>query len=316
MKEDAQKKKLRLLFAGTPDFAVPALQSLIDKHQVLAVFTQPDRPAGRGQALRASPVKALAEHHYIPVHQPLTLKSAEAADCIANYEADAMIVAAYGLILPSTILNLPKWGCLNIHASLLPRWRGAAPIQRAILAGDSQTGISIMQMDEGLDTGAVLSETSCVITEHDTSASLQEKLATLGAIALLEVLAQVGSLQAKTQNENLATYAAKLTKSEARLDWSYSAKHLDRAIRAYLPWPIAHTSWDDLTLRVWEAQALNLCSDAAPGTIIAADKTGLDVATGEGVLRITKIQWPGKTAITIAEALNAHKDLAPGVRLS
>ncbi|MDH4275833.1 MAG: methionyl-tRNA formyltransferase [Gammaproteobacteria bacterium] len=301
---------LRIIFAGTPEFAAQALRALLGTpHIVVAVYTQPDRPAGRGQQLRASPVKALALQQGLPVLQPASLKSTEEQAALRAFAADLMVVAAYGLLLPPAVLAIPRLGCINIHASLLPRWRGAAPIQRAILAGDAETGITIMQMDAGLDTGAMLLKVACPITDDDTAASLHDKLAELGGAALLHALARLPelSLHAQAQDSALATYAAKLRKEEGRLDWSQSASQLHRAVRAYNPFPIAQTAWGDQVLRIWQAQVLaSATTRATPGTVIAATKEGIDIATGDGVLRILRLQWPGGKPLSAAEFVNAR----------
>ncbi len=303
-------KKLKIIFAGTPDFAVPALQLLIEQHDVCAVFTQPDRRSGRGQQLMASPVKQLAQQQHIPVHQPVSL-TVEQQQIIANYQADIMVVAAYGLILPQAVLDLPRLGCVNIHASWLPRWRGAAPIHRAILAGDTETGISIMQMDKGLDTGDVICLEGCAISENETSLGLHDKLAALGAEAIIGALQQLidGTAVHTPQQDALATYADKLTKQEARLEWQQDALQLDRAIRAYNAWPIAFTEIDDTLLRIWQAQPIAAASNQTPGTIIGVDKCGIDVATGKGVLRLQKIQLPGKKVIGVSDMLNGQQSI-------
>ncbi|HEC18025.1 MAG TPA: methionyl-tRNA formyltransferase [Gammaproteobacteria bacterium] len=300
---------LNLLFAGTPEFAAHSLQALLDsEHQVLAVYTQPDRPAGRGRKLTASPVKALALEHDLPVLQPQTLREAEVQQALADWQADVLVVVAYGLILPQAVLDAPRLGCLNVHASLLPRWRGAAPIQRAILAGDTETGVTIMQMDAGLDTGDMLYKVSCPIEPTDTAATLHDRLAGLGATALVETLRRLdaGEVQPEKQDDAQATYAEKLQKSEALIEWSQSAEVLSRTVRAFNPWPVAFTRWHDQNLRIWFAQALKETRDAPPGTVLAESREGIDVATCEGVLRITQLQLPGGKALDAGQFLNAH----------
>ena len=304
-------KPLSIVFAGTPDFSVPALEALLrSKHRVVAVYTQPDRPAGRGQHVAMSAVKSCALRNQLPVEQPPTLRAPDGAARLASWSADLMVVVAYGLILPRTILHTPRLGCVNIHASLLPRWRGAAPIQRAILAGDTQTGATIMQMDEGLDTGPALLERATAIGDRETASQLHDRLAILGAQALLEALDAIasGSLRARPQPAEGATYAAKISKDEARIDWTLSAVQVDRQVRAFNSWPVAETSWQGKQLRVWEAVPLDSKSAAAsPGTVIATSAAGIDVATGAGVLRLTRVQVAGRKAMSAAQFLNAHR---------
>jgi len=302
---------LKLIFAGTPAFAAAALEALLaSRHEVVAVYTQPDRPAGRGRKLTPSPVKQTAEAAGLPVYQPADLKQTDTHAELATLEADVMVVVAYGLILPEAVLSIPRLGCLNIHASLLPRWRGAAPIQRAILAGDHDSGITIMQMDAGLDTGDSLNQQRLAIDARDTAASLHDRLAGLGASALLETLEQLaaGSVSATPQDEDAATYADKLSKAEAELDWQQSALLLDRQVRAFNPWPVAQTHWQDVVLRVWQASpaAEPVPPDTPPGSVLDADADGIRVATGDGVLVIEALQLPGKRRMTAAEFLNAH----------
>ena len=299
----------KIVFAGTPDFSVPPLQALMEGgHDVVAVYTQPDRPAGRGRKLTPSPVKRVAEAAGITVCQPLSLRSGEAQRHLRSFGADLMVVVAYGLILPKPILDAPRLGCVNVHASLLPRWRGAAPIQRAIIAGDRETGISIMQMDEGLDTGPVFLESRCPIERGETGGSLHDKLARLGAKALMEALPGIidGSSRPQVQDDARACYARKLEKGEAALAWDRSAAELDRQVRAFNPWPVAQCRMGDVVLRVWEAEPLGGEFDAPPGTVVETSKSGLDVATGDGVLRIRTLQLPGKRAMAAADFLNAH----------
>jgi methionyl-tRNA formyltransferase len=300
---------LRIVYAGTPDFAVPALQALLDSpHQVVAVYTQPDRPAGRGRKLRASPVKQLALEYGVAIEQPATLREDEVQEKLVAYAADVMIVAAYGLILPQAVLDIPRLGCLNIHGSLLPRWRGAAPIQRSIMEGDGETGVTIMQMDAGLDTGDMLLKKSLPITEQDTAASLHDHLAELGAVALLEVLdgLSVGKIEAEPQDEALATYAAKLSKAEAEIDWTQSAAQISRQIRGLNPWPVAQANYHDQTLRLWMAQSMAGSASATPGTVMEEGPEGIDVATGEGILRITRLQLPGGKPLAARDFLNGR----------
>jgi methionyl-tRNA formyltransferase len=297
---------VKIIFAGTPDFAASSLQSLLNSpHTVIAVYTQPDRPAGRGRKLAPSPVKQLASAQHIPVYQPLSLRDPQEQEILRELNADLMVVAAYGLILPVAVLNTPRLGCINVHASLLPRWRGAAPIQRAILAGDTTTGITIMQMDEGLDTGNMLSKLSCPIHPEDTAEQLHDRLATLGAEALLSVLsAEIPA--GEPQNPDHATYAAKLTKTEAEIDWSLSAIDIERRIRAFNPWPIAYTYLNKQPLRIWQACIIKTENISIPGTIIDANKSGIDVATSTDIIRLLSVQLPGGKKITASEFLNAH----------
>lgn len=293
---------LRIVFAGTPEFAAHHLQALLDSsHKVVAVYTQPDRPAGRGKKLRPSAVKQLAQKHSIAVEQPVSLKSSEQQAVLARYQADVMVVVAYGLILPQAILDTPQHGCINVHGSLLPRWRGAAPIQRAIWAGDQQSGVAVMQMEAGLDTGPVLLEETCQITADETSPSLYHKLEQLGPKALIKALDSLSTLQssAKPQIDGDATYATKLSKEEGQLDWQQDALQLARNVRAFVPWP---TAWFELdgfkggqsTVKVLQAEAIDGDAQAAPGTIVAANDQGIDIACGNGMLRVKQAQVPGK----------------------
>jgi len=297
---------MRIIFAGTPDFSVPALQALMaSPHEVVAVYTQPDRPLGRGRKLVHGPVKQVAIDHNIPVYQPLDFKSAESVE---ELQADLMVVVAYGLILPQAILDAPRLGCINIHASLLPRWRGAAPIQRAIIAADQQTGISIMQMNAGLDTGPVWLRREVDISANETGAHLHDRLAQLGAEALMDALALLGSdgRQAAAQVDEGVTYAHKLSKSEAAIDWSEPAALIHRKVCAYNSWPVAYTQLDGKQLRVWESRLVDGKSKAAPGRVVNSSPDGIDIATGEGLLRIIKLQLPGKRAMSAADFLNAR----------
>ncbi len=301
---------LRIVFAGTPDFSVAPLKALLaGEHRVVAVYSQPDRPAGRGRKLQAGPVKQTAVENDIPVLQPKSLKGeAEQAE-LAALKPDLMVVVAYGLLLPQAVLDIPRLGCINIHASLLPRWRGAAPIQRSILAGDDKTGVTIMQMEAGLDTGPMLHILDCPIDAGETGGSLHDKLAPLGAEALMQCLPAIadGSIEAETQDDTLACYAHKLSKEEAELDWNKSAEELERQVRAFTPWPVAQSQYQGGKLRVWNAVAVD--GQGKAGTVIAADKQGMDVACGQGVLRITQLQLPGKRAMAVADFLNAHDPL-------
>ncbi|HTI96483.1 MAG TPA: methionyl-tRNA formyltransferase [Rudaea sp.] len=303
---------LRLVFAGTPEFAVPHLRAcLAENVEIAAVYTQPDRPAGRGRALAASPVKQAALAAGLVVEQPESLKLPDAKARLRELNPDLLVVVAYGLILPRAVLAIPRLCCWNVHASLLPRWRGAAPIQRAILAGDTQTGVCLMRMAAGLDTGPVMLRREIDIAADDTGGSLHDKLAALGAQALGEGLrrTQAGeTLTAQPQPEAGVTYAHKLEKSEARLDWNESAIALERKVRAFDPWPVAEADLAGERVRVWGAQAMP-GSSASPGAVIAATKHGIDVACGEGALRVIRLQRAGGRVVTAADYLNARPEL-------
>ncbi|MND66349.1 Methionyl-tRNA formyltransferase [compost metagenome] len=311
--------KLKLIFAGTPDFAARHLAALLSSdHEVVAVYTQPDKPAGRGQKLTASPVKELALAHALPVYQPASLRNEEAQAELAALGADLMVVVAYGLILPKAVLDTPRLGCLNVHGSLLPRWRGAAPIQRAIWAGDAETGVTIMQMDVGLDTGAMIRKVSCPIAFDETSASLYDKLAELGPQALVDTLDAMaaGDTTAEAQDDTLANYAQKLSKEEARIDWSMEAVAIERCIRAFNPWPISWFEVAEQTIKVWQAEVIDSDHGQPAGTLLKADKQGIDVATGKGVLRLLTLQPPGKKAMSVPDLLNSRRDwFEPGTQL-
>ena len=299
---------LRLIFAGTPDFAALHLRALIEsKHQLRAVYTQPDRPAGRGRKLQAGPVKQLAGQAGVPVRQPPSLKDADVQAEMAALQADVMIVVAYGLILPQAILDIPARGCLNVHASLLPRWRGAAPIQRAIEAGDETTGITIMQMDAGLDTGAMLATADCPVASH-SAASLHDELARLGPPLLLSVLEDLDSYLAgaQQQDDSAATYAQKIEKAEGALDWSLPAEVLARRVRAFNPFPVCFSHLAGERVRIWEAQPLPGGAGGDAGSIVHTDDKGIVVACGEGELYITSLQLPGGKRLPVAEILRAH----------
>jgi methionyl-tRNA formyltransferase len=311
-------KPLKIVFAGTPEFAALHLQSLINsEHDVIAVYSQPDRPAGRGNKLQTSAVKQLAVEHTIPVFQPQSLKTQEAQLTLAELQADIMIVVAYGLILPTAVLNSPKLGCLNVHGSLLPKWRGAAPIQRSIWAGDTETGVTIMQMDEGLDTGAILFKQSLSITKEDTSVSLYQRLAEIGPKALLETLTKLHELQALTQDDELASYAKKLSKEEAKIDWNIPAEQLERNIRAFNPWPVAFFSLNGSNIKVYASDVVQNDNPNIPaGQIVKSDKQGILIATSNKCLLLTKLQLPGKKPMLAADVLNGRADwFAVGVSL-
>lgn len=298
---------MKIIFAGTPQFAANALSALSVKHQVVAVLTQPDRPAGRGMHLTASPVKQLAMQQGLPVFQPTTLKTTDTQQTIAALGADVMVVAAYGLILPKAVLSMPRLGCLNIHASLLPRWRGAAPIQRAILAGDSETGITIMQMDEGLDTGAMLLRHACPIAANDTAQTLHDKLAGMGASCIQEALRllQEGYLVSVEQDNSAASYAAKLLKSEAKIDWRNDAVQIERAVRAYNPFPVCQTALNGMIIKIWQASLHLVEHNREPGTILDAGKAGISVACGKGVLNLDVLQRPGGKVQSVSQFMQS-----------
>jgi len=308
-------KSLNIIFAGTPDFAAQHLQAILNsQHNVIAVYTQPDKPAGRGKKLQASPVKQLAEQNNIPVYQPKSLRKEEAQFELKALNADVMVVVAYGLILPKAVLDAPRLGCLNVHGSILPRWRGAAPIQRSIWAGDAQTGVTIMQMDEGLDTGDMLHKVYCDILPTETSTSLYNKLAELAPSALIDVLDNLenGKFIAEKQDDSQSNYAEKLSKEEAQLDWSLPAMQLERNIRAFNPWPIAYFSTEDKdgnpqTLKVYQAEVLPH-QDKPEGTILSADKNGIQIATVDGVLNLLQLQPAGKKPISAQDLLNGRAE--------
>ncbi|WP_445372784.1 methionyl-tRNA formyltransferase [Methylomonas sp. HW2-6] len=299
---------MKIVFAGTPEFAVPTLQTLIDSpHEVVAAYTQPDRPAGRGRKLTASPIKDLALTAGIPVAQPENFKTAEAIQALADLKPELLVVVAYGLILPQAVLDIPKFGCINVHGSLLPRWRGAAPIHRAVMAGDAKTGVTIMKVVKKLDAGDMLLKLECPISADATSSELHDRLAELGAQGLLQVVDMIerGALQAEAQDESLVTYAHKLEKQEALIDWRQSAVELDRKIRGLNAWPVAQTTFSGQILRVWRSEVLEKAATLAPGAIDSSAQA-LDVATGDGMLRLLEVQLPGGKRINGKDFLNAH----------
>lgn len=312
----SSERSLRVIYAGTPDFAVPALQALIDsRHEVVAVYTQPDRRAGRGRKLVFGPVKQLAVDNAIPVEQPESLRNKAAREVLQSYNADVMVVAAYGLILPQKVLDIPRYGCLNIHGSLLPRWRGAAPIQRAIAAGDAETGVTIMQMAKGLDTGDMLHKVVVPITANDGGQRIHDRLATDGATALMTVLDQLcsGELQPEVQDDAFANYAHKLSKAEAQIDWTQSAIEIDRMIRAFDAWPTAFTLYQGKPLRFMASTVVEGAKGVSgnaqavpPGTVIAESREGIDITTGDGVVRILRLQMAGGKALAVADFVNAR----------
>ncbi len=299
---------MKIIFAGTPEFAVPSLQLLLDsEHEVCAVYTQPDRPAGRGRKLQPGPVKSLALSADIPVLQPLTFKTEDELNQLLAFKADLMVVVAYGMILPQTVLDAFPLGCINVHGSLLPRWRGAAPIQRALMAGDEKTGVTIMQIVRKLDAGDMLHKEEYVVGPEDTASDLHDHLAHLGAIGLAKVLAQIeaGTLHAERQDESLVTYAEKLEKAEADIDWTQPARQLSLKVRGLNAWPVAQTQYQNQVLRIWRAQAIDEESDLVPGTVRCTHKT-IDVAAGAGWLRLLEVQLPGGKRIPAQAFLAAH----------
>ena len=308
-----------VVFAGTPEFAVPSLEMLAaGPHRVAAVYTRADRPSGRGRRMSPSAVKAAATGLGIPIEQPGTLSGREARRRLAGYRPDLIVVAAYGLILPPEILELPPAGCINVHASLLPRWRGAAPIQHTLLAGDAETGVTIMQMDAGIDTGDILLARRCPIGAGETAGSLTDRLARVGAEALRDTIAGIeeGRLAPRPQDETVATSARRLRKSDALIDWSRDARHLERMVRAFDPWPVAFTCMGKEPLRILRVEALvgELPRATLPGTVVRADARGIDVQTGRGQLRVLELQRPGKQPLGAEQFLNGRR-LAPGHRL-
>ncbi len=300
--------KLRLAFAGTPELAQKILESIIlaNEHSVEIVLTQPDRPAGRGRKVKPSEVKTCALNNNIPILQPEKARDLD-PNCLNN--CDLMLVVAYGLLITPEVLAKPRLGCINIHTSLLPRWRGAAPIQRAVEAGDKETGITFMQMDQGLDTGDILQQISCPINNHETGGELHDRLAEIGAMNINSFLSNIveKKLHAQKQDDSKSTYAKKISKQEAKIDWSRPSIELERKIRAFNPFPVTHTQINDLSIRIWETEIKDKNKNLSPGTILN-NKSGLDIVTGDGVLSITKLQLPGKRIMTAKEFLNGHPD--------
>lgn len=303
---------LKIIFAGTPEFAATILDALIHSpHQIIAVYTQPDKPAGRGLKLTPSPVKQLALAHHLPIYQPKSLKDLPEQSILALLKPDLIIVTAYGMILPAAVLSIPRLGCINVHPSLLPRWRGAAPIQRTIFAGDKISGVSIMQMDEGLDTGPVFLQKKYHLAKNETSQTLHDQLAKLGTTALLEAIdgAMHHRLHAQPQDHQQSTYAAKITKEEALIDWKKSAQQLENKIRAFNPAPVAYAFWQGQRLRLWQAKAIAQQTTAPAGTLISASSEGVDVATDNGILRLLMMQLPGGKILSAREFYASKKDL-------
>lgn len=308
---------MKIIFAGTPDISAAVLQALINKqHNIIACLTQPDRPQGRGLKITASPVKNVALNANIPILQPQTLKDKDVQEQLQSLQPDLMIVIAYGLILPQAILDIPKYGCINIHASILPRWRGAAPIQHAILAGDKTTGITIMQMDAGLDTGDILEIYPCDISTNETSASLYEKLTLLAQTAIVDCIIKLSqhTLKPVKQDNNLATYAHKIEKQQAKIDWHNSAVQIVRCVNAYNPWPVAFTTFDNQNIRIWNAESADITTSDTPGKIIALETNGIIVATGNGTIRLLTLQLPGKKMLSVSEICHAHHELNIGAQ--
>lgn len=301
---------LNIVFAGTPAFGLPCLDALAHStHRIQAIYTQPDRPAGRGRKLQASAVKEWALAHEIPIYQPLNFKNPQTIAELAALKPDVLVVIAYGLILPKAVLEIPRLGCINVHASLLPRWRGASPIQHAILHGDATSGVTLMQMDAGMDTGAMLRKVTCSITESDTTNTLHDKLAQISAQPLLATLEELANntSQPELQNNELATYAGKINKENALINWQQTAVEIDRTIRAFNPWPIAYTLFNGTVLRIHQACVIAEEYLQAPGTVVNIDKKGMLIATGNQGLLVEKIQLPGANIITIADWLNSSK---------
>ncbi|CUR53661.1 Methionyl-tRNA formyltransferase [Serratia symbiotica] len=310
---------LRIIFAGTPDFAKKHLNTLLlSKHKIVGVFTQPDRPSGRGKKIKSSPVKILAQKYHLPIFQPKSLKSKNCEQLYKNLQADIIIVVAYGLILPKKILNIPHFGCINVHGSLLPRWRGAAPIQHSLLSGDDKTGITIIQMNEKLDAGDILYQIVYPIKITDTSKILYDKLSKLGSKALLITLQKLinGTITREVQNVEKITYAKKITKKEAQLNWNLSAIQLERCIRAFNPWPVSYFTINKTLIKIWKANVLNNITNKEPGTIINSNKYGIQIATINGILNLLQLQPEGKKPMSVQEFLNSRKSwFIPGNKI-
>lgn len=310
--QQTASSSLNIIYAGTPEFAACVLKTLLtSRHKIVAVYTQPDKPYGRGLKLASSAVKLLALEKQLPLFQPKSLKDSYEVETLKNFNADVMVVAAYGLLLPADVLRVPRLGCINIHPSLLPRWRGAAPIQRTIYEGDSISGVTIMQMDQGLDTGPILLKREYVLDPQETSVTLTHKLAELGGSTLIDALNLLAQnkLVPIPQNEKEASYAQKLSKEEALIDWRKSAIELEREIRAFNPWPIAYTTWQQHHLRIWSAKAIEDSHSMEPRTIVRATAEGIDIATGKGILRLLQLQLPGGKVITASDFYNARRDV-------
>lgn len=300
---------MKIIFAGTPPFTLPCLEALASSgHQLQAIYTQPDRPAGRGRKLQASAVKEWAQTHQLPIRQPINFKLQDTIDELAAFNPDIVVVIAYGLILPRVILDIPRLGCINVHASLLPRWRGASPIQHAILEGDTESGVTIMQMDSGMDTGAMLARGSCLIG-NDNATQLHDRLAELAVTPLLQTLnaLEAGSIQAIAQDSSLATYAPKINKEDAAINWNNPAIVIDRQIRAFNPWPVAYTQTSDTTLRIHQASVVPHDHSVEPGTVLSIDKNGVLVAAAEQAILVERLQFPGAKAMSVADWLHANR---------